>query len=361
MSEERMMKALYHRAAGRENASVTMIPYPKCGDNDVVIKVMSCSICKWADISHDTVGGGGTLGKYPVVTGHEFAGIVEEVGKDVTDFKAGDHVTADNAIPCGHCSYCKNGKYLLCENFGSLGHNINGGYAQYLVIRQDNVVKLPNDLPFDQACIAEPVACAIEAIDRANIQLGENVVVNGMGPHGIILAQLAHHTGAQHALAVGLVESRLKILEGLGCETVLADRNDTSIMEERIKEVCPDGIDVIIETSGAWNSVKSLMKLLRKGGRIIQYGSFHRQIEMEDPAGFFNDLHFKNQSYLGVSCQVNNFPRAVEYMATGKVDVSMLVSHTFDLDDYFKALDLNKTDKSAQKVIIHPNGEPNGN
>ena len=359
MSEVKMMKALYHRAAGRPNAHIEMIPYPTCGDNDVIMKVMSCSICKWADINHDTVGGGGTLAKYPVVTGHEFAGIVEEVGKNVTDFKPGDHITADNAIPCGHCHYCKNGKPLLCENFGSLGHNINGGYAQYLVVTQNNVVKLPENLPFDQACIAEPVACAIEAIDRADIKAGENVVISGMGPHGIILAQLATHSNAMHALAVGLVEERLAILREHGCETVLADRNDMSVQEKAIREICPDGIDVIIDTSGAWNSLMSLYGMLKKGGRILQYGAFHRAIDLPDPAGFFNELHFKNQSWIGVSCQVHNFPRAVEYMKTGKVDVSMLVTHTFDLDDYFLALDTNKTDKSAQKVVIHPNGDPN--
>lgn len=356
----RTMKALVHEMAGRPNASIKTIPYPTCADDEVIIKVMSCGICKWAEINHDTVGGGGSLAKYPVVTGHEFAGIIEEVGKKITDLKPGDRVTADNAVPCGTCWYCKNGKPLCCEHFGSHGHNINGGFAQYMSIVARNVIKIPDHLSFDEASVAEPVACAVEALDRANIRPGEEVIVSGMGPHGIILAQLCHFSNAQRSVAIGLVESRLKTLESYGVTTVLAERNDPSVHEAALRELFPNGVDCIIDTSGAWPMVQSLLKFLRKEGRFVQYGSYHSQIEIENPAKFLNDLHYNNQSYVGVSCQVNNFPRAVEYMKTGKCNVSTLVTHTFDLDDYFLALDTNKTDKTALKVVIHPNSSAEG-
>mgnify|MGYP004469843059 FL=1 len=355
----RMMKALYHEKAGRPNASVRMVPYPTCGDDEVIIKVMACGICKWAEINHDTVGGGGTLAKYPVITGHEFAGYIVEKGKNVTELEIGERVTADNAVPCGHCWYCKNGKPLLCEHFGSYGHNKNGGFAQYMSMIAKNVVRVPDNLSFDEASVTEPVACAMECFDRANIQPGERVLVSGMGPHGLILAQLCHNSNALHSYAIGLVQSRLDTLASYGVPTILADRNDPSVHEAKIRELCPDGVDVIIDTSGAWSMVQSLLKFLKKGGRFIQYGSYHSSIQIENPAKFLNDLHFNNQSYIGVSCQVNNFPRAVEYMASGKCNVSTLVTHTFDLDDYFLALDTNKTDKSTLKVVIHPNGDPN--
>ncbi len=350
------MKALVHEKAGRKNASIRMIPYPECGADEVIIKVMACGICKWAELNHDTEGGGGTLAKYPVVTGHEFAGYIEEVGANVTGFKPGERVTADNAVPCGHCWYCANGQPLYCEHFGSHGHNINGGFAQYVKIVARNVVRIPDSLSFDEATIAEPVACAVEAMDRANIQPGENVIVSGMGPHGIILAQLCHFSSARLSVAIGLVESRLKTLESYGVTTVLTERNDPSAHDARLRELFPTGVDCIIDTSGSWPVVENLLKLLRKGGRILQYGSYHSKIEIQNPAKFLNDLHFNNQSYVGVSCQVNCFPRAIEYMGSGKCNVSTLVTHTFDLDDYFLALDTAKTDKSALKVIIHPNG-----
>ncbi len=350
------MKALVHEKAGRKNASIRMIPYPECGADEVIIKVMACGICKWAELNHDTEGGGGTLAKYPVVTGHEFAGYIEEAGENAAGFKPGDRVTADNAVPCGHCWYCTNGQPLYCGHFGSHGHNINGGFAQYVKIVARNVVKLPDTLSFDEATIAEPVACAVEAMDRANIKPGENVIVSGMGPHGIILAQLCHFSNARLSVAIGLVESRLKTLESYGVQTVLTKREDPSAHDARLYELFPSGVDCIIDTSGSWPVVENLLKHLRKGGRILQYGSYHSKIEIQNPAKFLNDLHFNNQSYVGVSCQVNCFPRAIEYMTNGKCNVSSLVTHTFDLDDYFLALDTAKTDKSALKVIIHPNG-----
>lgn len=353
----RMMKALVHDKAGRPNASIRMVPYPVCGDDEVIIKIMACGICKWAEINHDTVGGGGSLARYPIITGHEFAGTIEELGKNVTGLRVGDRVTADNAVPCGECWYCKNGRPLYCEHFGSHGHNINGGFAQYMSIVARNVVKIPDNLSFDEASITEPVACAVEALDRAQIKPGEEVLVSGMGSHGLILAQLCHFSNAQHCVAIGLVESRLKTLESYGVTTILAERNDPSVHEAVLREMFPTGVDCIIDTSGAWSMVQSLLKFLRKGGRFVQYGSYHAPIQIENPAKFLNDLHFDNQSYVGVSCQVNNFPRAVEYMKNGKCNVSTLVTHTFDLDDYFRALDTNKTDKSALKVIIHPNGD----
>ena len=353
----KMMKALKYEKAGRANATIGMVPYPECGDNDVVIKVMAASICKWAEWNHDH-GDGGTLAKYPVTTGHEFAGYVAEVGKNVTEFKVGDRVTADNAIPCGHCWYCKNNRPLMCENFGSIGHNINGGFAQYLVVTQDNVVKFPDGFPFDEACITEPVACAMEAFDRADVKPGDRVIVSGMGPHGLILAQMMAHSNAGKAVAVGLRQDRLDWLEEDGAETLLVDRNDQEANLVKLQETFPDGVDCIIDTSGAWPLCATMFNILKKGGRFIQYGSFHRPIDLENVTQFLNDLHFKNQSYIGVSCQVKNFPRSVEYMVTGKVKVDKIITHTFDLDDYFEALDTNMTDRNALKVVIHPNGDP---
>ena len=100
----KMMKALVHEARGRENASIRMVPYPVCGDNEVIIKIMAASICKWADIGYDTLGGHSGLSQFPVITGHEFAGRIAEIGKNVKDLKVGDRVTAENAIPCGEIS-----------------------------------------------------------------------------------------------------------------------------------------------------------------------------------------------------------------------------------------------------------------
>ncbi len=351
----KMMKALVYEKAGRENASIKEIPYPTCSDNDVIIKVMACGICKWAEIGHDTKGTG--LAKYPVVNGHEFSGIVEEIGKNVINCKLGDRVTADNSLPCGDCYYCQHNDTLHCENFGSLGHNINGGFAQYVKVHRSKVFQIPGNLSFDEATVTEPVACAIHAMDVLKVKQGEDVLVSGMGPHGLILAQLAHFSNAQHAVAIGLVDSRLAMLRGYGVSTVLADRNDFSVCETKLAEMFPHGVDAIIDTSGSWNMVKSLWKFLKKGGRFLQYGSYHQSMDLGMTSDMLNSLHFNEQAYISCSAQTFCFPKALEFMENEKVKVNNIVTHTFSLDDYFIALDTNKTDKSALKVVIHPNGD----
>ncbi|MFV0363465.1 MAG: alcohol dehydrogenase catalytic domain-containing protein [Suipraeoptans sp.] len=351
----RMMKALYYKAAGRENASITEIPYPSLGDDDVIIKVMACGICKWAELNHDTVGGGGTLAKYPVVVGHEFAGYVEEIGKNVNNVKVGDRVTVDNAIPCGKCYACQHNDTLHCESFGSMGHNINGGFAQYTCAPEAKVFKIPDNVSFDEATVTEPVACAVHGMDVLDVKQGENILVSGMGPHGLILAQLAHFSNAQKIAAIGLVDSRLQILRDQGVPTILADRNDMSVQEAAIEKMFPNGVDAIIDTSGSWQTVKSMWKFLKKGGRFLQYGSYHQKMDMGITSDMLNSLHFKEQTYTSCSAQTFCFPIALDYMGSGKVKVDKIVTHTFSLDDYFLALDTNKNDKSTLKVVIHPN------
>jgi len=347
----REMKALVYDAPGK--GSIRTIAYPACGDDQVIIKVMAAGICKWAEIGHDTTGTG--LAKYPVVPGHEFAGFVEEIGKNVTKAKVGDRVTADNTVLCGDCYECQHDNSLYCENFGSLGHNINGGFAQYVLVDKSKVFAIPDHISFDDATITEPVACAVHAMKLLKPRLGENILVTGMGPHGLILSQLAHFSDAEKVAAIGLRQDRLDWLKAYGVPTILAVRNDDSVHEAAVARMFPHGVDAIIDSAGSWPMVKSLFKFLRKGGRYLQYGSFHSAETLDITSGMLNQLHYREQQYISCSAQTYCFPQAIEYIANGKVRLDNMVSHVFPLDEYFKALEVNKSDKTAVKVIIHPN------
>lgn len=347
------MKALLYEAPGK--GSITEVPYPTCGDDQVIIKVMACGLCKWVEIMHDTKGT--PMSKYPVIPGHEFAGYVEEIGKNVKNVKIGDRVTADNTVLCGYCYECQRGNSLYCENFGSLGHNINGGFAQYVLVDKEKVFEIPGHISFDEASIMEPVACAIHAMDVLDIRQGQNVLVIGMGPHGLILAQLAHHSNARKSAAVGLRPDRLEWLKEYGVPTILADRNDFSVHEKAVKEMFPHGVDVIIDTAGSWPMVENLWQFLRKGGKMLQYGSYHQEAKFDITASMLNNLHYKEQQYTSCSCQTYCYPRALEAVENNSVILDKLVSHVYSLDDYFQALETNKADKTAVKVIVHPNGD----
>ena len=138
------MKALLYQKPGRANGGIVEVPDPVCGDGQVLIRVMACGICKPADTSHDRAGA--VLGRYPVIPGHEFSGIVEKVGKCVTHFKPGDRVTADNGIPCRKCYHCQRGEFAFCEDYQAIGHSVNGAMAELVVVEANPHVE--GDIPW---------------------------------------------------------------------------------------------------------------------------------------------------------------------------------------------------------------------
>lgn len=356
--QKKEMKALIYTKNGREYGKIKMVPYPHCGDNQVIIKVMACSICKWAELSHDTPGDSEKpLSRYPVTPGHEFAGYIVEMGKDVNGYKIGDRVTADNTVPCGGCYQCQRGNTLYCENFGSLGNNINGGFAEYVLVDATHLFRIPDHVSFDEASMTEAVACCVHAIKVADIKLGQTVVVLGAGLQGNLLSQLAVNTSALKTIAIDIEPTKLKLLEKYGVETVLASPDDVSIHEEKLKELAPNGIDLVIDTAGAWPMVKSMFRFLKKGGKFVMYGSFHTRKVLDITTEMLNDIHFKEQQFIGVSAQTNCFPEAVDYICSGKLDLKPLITHRFSLDDYFVALDTNRDDPTSIKVVINPNQE----
>lgn len=344
------MKALLYKAAGRENGSVTDIPYPKCADNQVIVKVMCCGICIGVEAGHDTTGT--SLSVYPVVPGHEFAGIVHEMGKDVKNCKIGDRVTVDNTVPCGICYYCKKNKPIHCRSFGSLGHNINGGMAEYVVVSSRKVFQIPEHVSFEEASMTEPVACCVHAMDQINIRYGDDVLVLGAGPQGLILAQLAQNSGASRVAVIGSTQKKLDILNDLGIDTILMDRNDYAVHEKAVMARFPLGVDCLIDATGSQELMYSIPKMMKMGGRILGYGYYHNSnAKLQFP---FSEFWDRECSYLSTLSQVGDFDRAVDAIATGKVNTKVLISDEYQLDNYFEALDFNIRDRNAIKVLVHP-------
>lgn len=348
------MKAIYYAKPGRENAAIVDIPSPVCGDDEMIIKVMSCSICIGVDGDHDKPGGS-SVSSYPLVPGHEFAGYIHEIGKNVTEFKAGDRVTVDNTVTCGKCYYCKKGSPIHCRNMKNLGNKSNGAMAGYVKVQEGKAYHLPDHVSFDEACMTEPVACCMHSMDQMNIKYGDEVLVLGAGPMGIILAQLAKHSNASHVTVIGSTQSKLDILEGLGIDTILMDRNDYSVHEKAVLERYPLGVDCLFDATGAEELVYSIPKLMKMGGRILGYGYYRgASPELKFPFAAFWD---RECTYYSSLSQVGDFGRAVDAIATGKVNTKVLKTAAYSLDDYFDALDKNETDSQVIKMIIHPNEE----
>lgn len=347
------MKALMYDKPGRENSSIRQIPYPECGDDEIIIRVMSASICKGVEHDHDN-GTGTDLAKYPVVPGHEFAGYVYEIGKNVTEFKPGDRVTADNTEYCGDCYYCRREESNYCPTFGSLGHNINGGFAEFVRLKKEKVFHIPDSLSFNAAALSEPVACCLHAVDRSNLKYGDTVVVFGAGSMGLILAQLYKASNAGKVYMIAGASSKLELAGKMGIETIAMDRNDYSIHEKALLEKEPLGVNLIVDATGSPKVCEHSMKLLKKGGMLLQYAVVHSKEKMTlDP-----NLMFNNELTFSTSfCQSHNFGRAVDVLASKIVDGDALVTGEFPLDSFYDGLDENVKDRSSIKVIIHPNTE----
>lgn len=346
------MKALVYDKPGRKYSGIRQVPYPTCGPDDVIIKVMTSSICKGVEHDHDQEGVGTDLAVYPVTPGHEFSGLIEEVGSSVTTFKQGDRVVADNTEYCGDCYYCRKEESNYCPTFGSLGHNIDGGMAEYVRVKKEKVFPLPANVSFNAAALGEPIACCLHCVDRCDVQYGDTVAVLGAGSMGLILAQLLHHSGAARVVVIASTQAKLDVVKKLGIDTILMDRNDYSVHEKALKERDPLGADIIVDATGAVKLVEHAMTLLKKGGKLVQYALVHSRedIQLDTRLMFNNELTFTTSF-----CQSHCFGRAIQAIETGQIDADALVTHEYTLDEFYNALDENVNNRDSIKVVIHPN------
>ncbi len=346
------MKALVYEKPGRANGSIRELPCPACGDDDVLMKVMACGICKPAESSHDR--NGSLLGSYPATPGHEFSGVAAEVGKNVKHVKVGDRITADNAYPCGTCYYCQCGKPEMCENYKCQGHNMQGGFAQYMLCKAKKVYTFSENISFDSACICELINCALSCVKHAELKYGDNVAVIGCGSSGNLIAQMLRNSCAGRVVALDSVRSKLDRIAKCGVETVLVDREDYDKHESVLKEMFPHGLDVIIDAAGDDGPLlERSMKLLSAGGRLVLYSFFYMEPKtFEVNPGL---MIRKGLKITSAPLQMYHFGDCVNILEQKKVDSESVISCVYPLEKYFEALDRAMNDSEVLKVVIHPN------
>jgi Threonine dehydrogenase and related Zn-dependent dehydrogenases len=340
------MKALVYSEPRK--FEIKEVETPKCGENQVLLKVAVCGICKTDVHIHN----GAFISKFPLIPGHEFTGTIEMVGDKVTAFKKGDRVVADNTVLCGECYYCRKNKPLYCENFYSLGVTGPGGFAEYVAVNQDKVFGISDNLNFNDASFTEPTACAIHGMDMIDVQNGDNILMFGAGPTGIILAQLLKYGGAGDLVVAAPSKFKLDIIEELGIgQTVIVDKQDESIHEKKIKSMYPRGFDIIIDATGASSVTESCFKYAKKGSKIVVYGVCNEADRISvSPYDIFSNEY----KLIGSFAQTHCFDRAINALEKGIVKVDKLVSHSFSLNDYKKGLDTVISGKQSIKVLINP-------
>lgn len=352
------MKAILYTKGGRANASYTEVPEPIIGKDDVLIKVYATCICRPADCAHD--GGYSVFGEYPLIPGHEYAGIVEAVGENVTRFKVGDRVTADANKPCGKCYYCLRGEVRFCENNTPYGQKLNGGFAQKVAVDESLVYHVPDSVSLRAASMTELVGCAYNCVEVANFHYGDEVLIMGCGPSGILLAELVKASSATSVVAIDFVQSKLDLLEKHGIKTVLVDKNNYEEHERKLKEMYPHGFDCIIDATSDSELITRSLDLLKRKGRFINY-AFVNNTDTAKPVEINPRLFVTRElSYLGASFQHFKFEQTLRVMEDGKVDCEEIITSILPLENFFEGMDKVWNDPDTIKVMLEPNGSSQG-
>lgn len=324
------------------------VPRPHAGPGEVVIKVTAGGICAAErKIYH---GSGPWKPKFPLIPGHEFIGVVEELGDGAAEkhgLQVGDKAVAEMIIPCWQCAYCRRGWYHLCTNFKTLGGSLPGGWAQYMRFPANaTVFKVPDAVDEVEGVMIEPLACATYAVERAAISLGDTVVVSGLGPIGMSMFQVAKLKTPRRLIALDVNESMLRIARELGADYVFNPGRDD--VEAAVKDITAGlGCDVYLEASGYSGSVETGVRLLRKRGKLLLYGVYAGRPDFD----FSIISEFKELEIAGGHLSPNSYPLAIRYLAEGLVNARVMVTHRFPLREVREAMEV-KADPLAGKPAV---------
>lgn len=301
--------------------------FPELGPHEVLVRSKACGICG-TDIHIRRGEAGSAEVTPPVVLGHEFAGIVERIGSEVTELCVGDHVTIDPNRYCGHCRPCRMGRKQNCEHLFALGVNVNGGFAEYALCPDSQCFKLNKDVDFDVAAMAEPLACVIHGIDQAQITAGQSVLVIGGGTIGLLMVQMARLRGASPVILSEPVEMRRKIALELGADAAIDPLQEN--LTECIREISgQEGVDVVIECVGRPAAAKQAFEAAGAGATILFFSV--PTVDATVPLPLF-DVYKKELRIVGSMINSDTHQRAVNLITSGRLEIKRLITHTYDLD-----------------------------
>jgi L-iditol 2-dehydrogenase len=317
----------------------------------VLVRVQACGIC-----GSDVHGYDGSSGRRipPLVMGHEAAGEVAAVGGEVTRFRPGQRVTFDSMVWCGQCDYCRSGQTNLCDNRQVLGvscgdYRRHGAFAEYVVVPEHIVYRVPDAVPPEMAAMVEPVSVAVHAVNLGKPRKGETAVVVGTGMIGLLVVQAIRAAGCERVIAIDIDNDRLALARQLGAgETLRGDQPDVA---GRVQELTGGrGADVSFEVVGATGPLRTAVQSLRKGGRVVIVGNISPNVELPLQAVVTREL-----TLLGSCASANDYPRCMELMAEGAIDVRPLLSAVVPLaegPEWFERL--HRREKGLMKVVLRP-------
>ena len=333
---------------------MTEAPIPKITQNEVLIKINKTAICgtdlhiyKWDTWAQKNI-------PVPMHVGHEFAGEIVEIGDKITNFKIGQRVSGEGHIVCGHCRNCRQGTRHLCRNTIGVGVNREGAFAQYLALPAENVIEIPDDIDDNIAAIMDPLGNAVHTALSFDL-VGEDVLITGAGPIGIMAAAICRHVGARHITITDINEYRLQQATNFGCTNTInmADCTSADEMSQKIKiamqeNKMTEGSDVGLEMSGHPDAISSMCDNINTGGKFAALGLTGKEsVSISWDAMVFKGLHIKG---IYGREMYNTWYKMLAMLQSG-LDIKDIITHEFPVDDFQKGFDIMMKGKCG-KVIL---------
>jgi threonine 3-dehydrogenase len=321
------------------------VPVPEIGPNDVLIKVRKASICgtdihiwNWDAWSQKTI-------KVPMVIGHEFMGEIARLGAEVTGFQVGDRVSGEGHITCGHCRNCRAGKRHLCRNTLGLGVNRPGCFAEYVALPAFNVFRVPQEIPDEIASFFDPLGNAVHTALSFDL-VGEDVLITGAGPIGVMAAAISRHVGARHVVVTDVNPFRLELARKLGATQAVDVRSQT--LGDVMRSLgMTEGFDVGMEMSGNAQAFRDLLGVMNHGGRVAILGIPPSEVSID-----WNQVIFKGLVLKGVYGRemFETWYKMVAMLQSG-LDVAPVVTHRFPAAQYAEAFEAMRSGQSGKVVL----------
>ncbi|UBU47439.1 L-threonine 3-dehydrogenase [Cobetia amphilecti] len=324
---------------------MTETAVPEIGHNDVLIKIRKTAICgtdmhiyQWDDWSQATV-------PVPMVTGHEYAGEIVALGSEVRGYEIGDRVSGEGHITCGHCRNCRAGRRHLCRNTEGVGVNRPGAFAEYLALPAYNLFKLPDEISDDLAAIFDPFGNAVHTALAFDV-VGEDVLITGAGPIGIMAAAVIRHIGARHVVITDVNDYRLALAEQMGAtRTVNVSRE--SLQEVMAELDMHEGFDVVLEMSGVPSAVEQMLDVINHGGKIAMLG-----IPPGEMAIDWTKVIFKGLTIKGIYGRemFETWYKMASLIQSG-LDLSPIITHRLGVADFQQGFEIMGSGQSGKVVL----------
>lgn len=335
---------------GVRDLRLEALDIPEVGEGEVLVKVKAATTCG-TDLKIYQRGYVEKIIKLPTVFGHEWAGEVVEVGKNLGWPTKGMRVRAGNSAPCLHCTMCQKGKYNLCENMIWLW----GAYAEYIKVPARmvlvNMQEIPPHVSYEEASVAEPLACVLHGVEEAQARLGASIAIIGAGPIGLLHMLTVKKMGAEKTIVIDVVDERLDFAKKLGADVTINSARE-NVAEKVRKYTSGYGVDVAIEAIGLPITWEQALNLARKGGTVLEFGGCPPGTEIKLNA---EQLHYGELRVLGAFHTTPlHFRKALSLIASRTIDVRPLITRKMKLGDLKEAFKILSTSKTDIKIAIIP-------